>query len=73
MPKGATDRVSAREFFVHNFRRPEPARLIFSGLIEILISHNIKKKLELSGLVLTIKFLHGRVLWKFLKWQFRKF
>ena len=66
-------RVSAREFFVHNFRRPESARLIFSGLIEILISHNIKKKLELSGLVLTIKFLHGRVLWKFLKWQFRKF
>ena len=31
-------------------------RLIFSGLIEILISHNIKKKLEVSGLVLTIKF-----------------
>ena len=31
------------------------------------------KNLEWSELILTMKFLHGRVLWKFLKWQFRKF
>ena len=31
------------------------------------------KKLGSSELILIELFLHGRVLWKFLKWQFRKF
>ena len=31
------------------------------------------KKLGSAELSLIAKFLHGRELWKFLKWQFRKF
>ena len=31
------------------------------------------KNLEFVGDRSAIKFLHGGVLWKFLKWQFRKF
>ena len=66
-------RLSTWAFFGHNFRVLECLRLIFSGLIEMIISHNMIINLELSDGVLTMKFLHGRVLWIFLKWQFRKF
>ena len=43
-------RVSAWAFFGHNFRVSKPSRLT---------------NLELSELVLTMKFIHGRVLWNF--------
>ena len=49
-------RVSASEFFGHNFRAPSRTLLIFCRQINVLIIHNISKKLELSELKLKSNF-----------------
>ena len=54
--------VSAREFFGHNFRRPEPAQLMFFVTDRNAYLSQDIKNLDLSGVVSAIKFLHGRVL-----------
>ena len=55
-------RLSAWEFLGHKFRDSAGKRLIFGMLMEMLISDNISKNLELIGVNSAIKFLHGRVL-----------
>ena len=66
-------RLSAWAFFGHKIRDPDGnRRILLQAYYHANYTQHIKN-LEWSELILTMKFLHGRVLWKFWKWQFRKF
>ena len=66
-------RLSARAFFDHKSLDRSGPFLVFLqavlyGYWAVYIKSSSSGKFRK-----TIKFLHGRVMWKFLKWQFRKF